>query len=269
LTADRLTTRELDLYVHKRAIKEGVKRATVSSELRLLKAVYSWAASQQPPLVHINPTAGFKVKTAGDEKDVPIPPTVDEIRRILNHAGPYLVRAIKIHWHSGIRPGGELQRLRWEHIDFINKEIRIYSAHKGGPVIRTVPISSALESDLKAWLEEDRLFKPSNPWNLPVVHLDGQSIKSLKRTWKTAKKRAGITRKMRLYDLRHAFASNALRAGADLKSVSELLGHSRPDTTLREYQHVTREQHRQAIELIPDVDRGPSGTILPMRNIKR
>lgn len=56
---------------------------------------------------------------------------------------------------------------------------------------------------------------------------------------------------MRLYDLRHAMATMALQGGANLKALSEVLGHSRPDTTLIHYQHVVMEQHRQAIDSIP------------------
>ena len=56
---------------------------------------------------------------------------------------------------------------------------------------------------------------------------------------------------MRLYDLRHAGITLALEDGADLKAVSEIAGHSRPDTTMRSYQHVTKDQHRDAVAKIP------------------
>ena len=84
-----------------------------------------------------------------------------------------------------------------------------------------------------------------------LVHYYGRPVSSLKRAWATAKRRAGVTRKLRLYDIRHAFVSSALRSGADLKSVSEVIGHSRPDTTLREYQHVTTDQHRDVVKRVP------------------
>jgi len=79
------------------------------------------------------------------------------------------------------------------------------------------------------------------------MHEAEEAVKSLRRAWAYAKKEAKIHRELRLYDLRHAFASNALRYGADLKSVSKLVGHSREDTTLRVYQHVVDEQMRDAV----------------------
>jgi len=42
-----------------------------------------------------------------------------------------------------------------------------------------------------------------------------------------------------------------LKDGADLKSVSEIAGHSRPGTTTNVYQHVDETMHRAAIEKIP------------------
>ncbi len=69
--------------------------------------------------------------------------------------------------------------------------------------------------------------------------------------WKAALRRAGITRHIRPYDLRHAFATEAIRAGADYGTVAVLMGHSSPVMVMRHYQHVCNEQKMEAIEAIP------------------
>ena len=56
-----------------------------------------------------------------------------------------------------------------------------------------------------------------------------------------------------MYDFRHAFATEILRSGGDLKSASEMLGHTRTDTTTRVYQHTNPEQYRQNIERLPSL----------------
>ena len=52
------------------------------------------------------------------------------------------------------------------------------------------------------------------------------------------------------HDLRHTAATLALEGGADLKQVQELLGHKDPETTLRFYAGVSREQQRKTAESI-------------------
>lgn len=62
---------------------------------------------------------------------------------------------------------------------------------------------------------------------------------------------AGIPH-VRLHDLRHSFASMALAAGVDLKTVSSALGHSTISTTADVYAHVTDSLMRDAAEKIDE-----------------
>lgn len=80
-----------------------------------------------------------------------------------------------------------------------------------------------------------------------MVHYHGRPVGRMKTAWRAAITRAGITRRIRPYDLRHLAASAMLDAGADLKSVSEILGHASPDMTLRTYQHTSTALRREAI----------------------
>jgi hypothetical protein len=66
----------------------------------------------------------------------------------------------------------------------------------------------------------------------------------------------GITRRLPLYSFRHVFATTVLQNSADLKATSEILGHSRPDTTIRVYQHTHPDMHRAVVDLLPDLIQG-------------
>lgn len=55
---------------------------------------------------------------------------------------------------------------------------------------------------------------------------------------------------VRFHDLRHAYATIALRNGVCVNAVAEALGHADPAMTLRVYSHVLPGQQREAADLI-------------------
>jgi len=54
------------------------------------------------------------------------------------------------------------------------------------------------------------------------------------------------------HDLRHTFATNALKGGADIVTLSKLLGHSSLKMTLR-YSHVTDDALTRAVESLTSI----------------
>lgn len=262
---DGLSSKEIAEYVKKR-VSNNVRIRTVDRELDLLRAAYSWGHRQDPPLVVRDPFKSFRLQAVKDSFP-PAPPRMEEVRAILTHAPNHLRRALLLEWYCGVRPGGEVSRILWQDVDLDGNELRLESARKGGPVIRDVPTCAPLKEHMLCWMTEDQeSLRPGAALaRIPLVHYQFKSCRSLKRSWKTAKTKAGITRRIRLCDLRHARASLALKGGADLKATSEILGHSRPDTTIMVYQHVTRDQHREVVGKIPILHWGPLQGTSPKR----
>lgn len=262
IQAEALSTQRLHAYVNER-IEEGVSRPAAAREVSILKAAYQWGRTQNPALVMTNPIQAFTVPKSKVAAKPTAPMTQGELEALLRVAPPWLSRALLLVWYCGMRPGGEVTRILWSDVLLETSEIRVESARKGGPAVRYVPIHEALAPLLDRWRQTDLVTIQETNGNLrdpsgmltsiPVVHYLLKPVGSLKRSWATAKKRAGITRRLRLYDIRHAWFTNALRAGGDLKAVSEVGGHSRPDTTLRIYDHVTQDRHRQAVAKIPAI----------------
>ena len=75
----------------------------------------------------------------------------------------------------------------------------------------------------------------------------------MRKYFEPALGRAGTTRSVRRYDLRHCFATAALEAGADVRTVAELMGHSTTRTTLDTYQNRSDERKRDVAERVAAV----------------
>ena len=76
--------------------------------------------------------------------------------------------------------------------------------------------------------------------------LDGSNL--LKR-WKNFLQNNNIEYK-KWHSLRHSYASLLFQAGADIKTVQELLGHADINTTSQIYIHVFPENKKQAVKLL-------------------
>jgi integrase len=252
IQAMRLSDRALDRYVQDRLIQ--VKRTTVHRELSDVQAILNWAVRRK--LISFNPVAGYQ-KPSRDDEIIP-PPTPAEIQKIIRHSAEHLKRAIYVSYFTGLRPGeSELYQLKWQDVDFDGRVIFIRSAQKGGPRARSVPIHEKFFKKLWRWHQSDlksaRNGQVKSDSAGHIIHYKGKPVASVKKAFAAAKRRAGIARRIRLYDLRHAFATAMLAAGGDLKSTSELLGHSRPDTTVKIYQHSNLTLHRSNVNKLPDI----------------
>ncbi len=224
-----ITYPDIDRYIRER--RKTVKMNTIRRELTDVKSVLNWAAKHRPPLIPMNPIRDYPLPQADDA--VTSPPTKSEVSAILKYANERLTRAIKLAWYTGLRPGAvELYSLHWPSVLWDTGVIQILSAHKGGPKLREVPIHPDFLPELEEWY-----IKDGSQFG-PIVHKDGLPIKSLANVWGSTKKKAGINRNLRLYSLRHWYATTAIEAGCDYKTLSEIMGSS-PETLRKYYQHVS------------------------------
>jgi site-specific recombinase XerD len=76
----------------------------------------------------------------------------------------------------------------------------------------------------------------------------GKPYGDIKRSFKTALKRAGI-KDFHFHDLRHTFASHLVMAGVDITTVSRLLGHKSLTMTLR-YSHLAPSHMTNAVSVL-------------------
>ena len=81
------------------------------------------------------------------------------------------------------------------------------------------------------------------------------AVRTIQRIVKDCAKRAGITKDVHPHTLRHSFATDLLRNGADIRSVQTLLGHA-SITTTQIYTHVTDSQLKSVYQNYHSKDLG-------------
>ena len=236
----------------------GVGRTTIALRVSRFIAAVKWGVDtgrlRTMPPIQIRLPRGHSRRIA--------PPTVNELTRLQETpATPHLQRVILLGLYTGARIGpSELFRLRWSDVDLEEGVIHMPNAAKGArDEARDVPIRPDLVPLLREWRCQDEAV--NCPW---VIHWRGRQVRSVAAAWKTAKKKAGITRRLRPYDLRHAFATYALAGGADIGAVAAVLGHKNPIMILRIYQHVQTQQLREAVLRVPITFKLPHGMELPV-----
>lgn len=74
--------------------------------------------------------------------------------------------------------------------------------------------------------------------------------RNVRRQLKLAAEKAGITRPIRLHDFRHATASALLAEGISMELTSKLLRHTRLDTTVDVYAHLTEPVRRAVADAL-------------------
>ena len=159
--------------------------------------------------------------------------TLMEARAVGGPERPRDVALLELLYATGLRVS-EVAGLDVSGLDRAQQTVRVLGK---GSKERIVPYgrraAAALEAYLAGRADRGPLFTGRRGRRLTV-----RSIHSIVRRSARA---CGITRRVSPHTLRHTFATHLLDAGADLRAIQELLGHSRLSTTQR-YTHVGSDQ---------------------------
>lgn len=150
------------------------------------------------------------------------------------------INAYRLLMYTGCRLG-EIQKLEWSHVDFDAQEFHLPDSKTGA---KTVYIGDTAMDVLKK-------IKPlkRNPYVI-TGKLRGSYLTDLQHPWRRIRSKAGLN-DVRIHDLRHSYASNAIALGMSLPMVGKLLGHTQIQTTAR-YAHLASDPVKEAANLIAE-----------------
>ena len=204
-------------------------RGTASRVLSVLGAAFSFGL--RLGLVSANPTTNVKApkgKAPGrflsEEEWARLGAAIHEARSTMPNTG--FIDAIHLIALTGCRKS-EICNLAWDEVDFGQGFLRLNQS-KVGP--RAVPLG-----DDAIKLLEDLHEIGDRHWVFPSQRGTGPIV-GLQKVWNSLRSEAGL-KGLRIHDLRHSFASEAINAGASLFLTGSVLGHRQAATTQR-YAHL-------------------------------
>jgi integrase/recombinase XerC len=215
--------------------RQKVKKVTVNRKVSSLRAFYKHVLRTGKN--RNNPTE--MIQTLKTEKYMPTFLSVDEMFELLKVQDGNSVLGLRnramleIFYSSGLRLS-ELAGLDLIDLDFNQKLVKVRGK---GRKERIVPIGGPALKAVQEYLEktgEIRKDKNADIFKKPLfLNARGERIttRSIARIVNEITGKSGIGRKISPHALRHSFATHLLNAGADLRSIQELLGHESLSTT--------------------------------------
>jgi len=221
--------------------KKTCNGVSVNTYYRYVKTWFNWMLDPVRKIITASPFAGMK--TPSVPKTVIKPLTYEQIQRMLACCTP-LLRGVRdkaivmLIYDSGLRRT-EVSNIRLSDVDLKRGAIKVMGK---GAKERYVGIG---DETRKAILKYLYMRKDTEPW-LFVTQKGNASKMTPNGIYLEVKrlmKRAGITGvKLGTHTLRHSFATEAIRRGANLFHVQSLLGHSSLHMTRRYAQTVDSEE---------------------------
>jgi integrase len=162
----------------------------------------------------------------------------DEIKKLSETAcgDPEVKRAYLFGCYTGLRLS-DIRALKWKNIKGDKIEVTMKKTKE--PVYLPIhEVAKKIMGERKE--EEDSIF------NIPSQTQLGMIMK----TWIA---QAGIQKRITFHSSRHTFATLSLTSGADIYTVSKLLGHSRLETT-QVYAKIIDRKKQEAVDLLPSIE---------------
>jgi integrase/recombinase XerC len=245
---DTVSRRHIQSFVA-RLFHIGEARSTMARKLAAARSFFRFLLRNG----RVSENIAAQVRNPRQEIRHPRVLNIDETYALLDASGPTAgdahlsrrdVALAELLYGSGLRISEALGL----DVDDAQLRTRVLRVVGKGSRERLAPLSDTSITTLAAWLDVRSEVAPPTEQALFVGARGGRlQRREAARIIARLCQKAGLAFTVSPHSLRHSFATHLLDAGADLRSVQELLGHQRLTTTQR-YTQVSVERLIQAYD---------------------
>ncbi|MCM1508845.1 MAG: site-specific integrase [Ruminococcus flavefaciens] len=255
-----LKAKEIYAFIE-RKMKEGLSVRYISDILVLMKSIFRYANREY----HIRNVLENIVMPKKTNPDITILSKEQQavLERYIAVSSSLTMLGISLSMYMGLRIG-ELCALQWDDVDLekrivtVRKTIQrvqtnngksktklIITEPKSANSQREIPIPECLMPMLAKFRSASKIYvlsgkiKPVEP-------------RTMQYRFSKILKNANLP-SVHYHSLRHLFATNCIALGFDVKTLSEILGHSSIELTLSRYVHSSMERKRSCMRLMTAV----------------
>ena len=214
----------------RRHVFQGVTINTRRGYITAVKVFFSWCI--EAGYITTSPAARLRMPPLPDQEPKAISP--EDRRKMLNAATTHRDRAVLYFLADTGCRAEELCNLPFRDLALDSRRAYVYGKGKGGKGKgRWIFFSKHTRSVLAAYLRERSTIQPQDALFIGLrgpLQYDG-----VYQLVKRVAEKAGVTKRHNPHSFRHAAARDWLQNGADLATVSQLLGHSDVGVTARYY----------------------------------
>jgi integrase len=219
----------------KKRLEQEASAGTVNRELNVISKAFSLADLPYKPKIE-------KLKESNIRTGFVSRKQLDSIRKYLpDHVSRYVLFLFLTAWRRS-----EGFNLQWKDVDFETGWVTLEPLTTKNDEGRRFPLTSELRSmlnDQRRFVTGlERKYQRIIPW--VFTHEDGEQMKSLRRSWATACKSAGLAHIL-IHDLRRSGIMQFAQAGIDQQTGMLLSGH-KTASVYRRYNIPTQEVLRNA-----------------------
>ena len=245
-TVERKTVQEFLYSLRAIGGDYGLSASSVNVVHSVLKSAFAYACEAE--MLEINPCERIRrVPVQGRKAEAFTREEQEKIEKAVSDTEDGRLVGVLICLYTGLRIG-ELLALEWSDVDFrrgiliIRKTVYRGRDENGGwRVCVDTPKTASSERIVPLPYYIIDMLKKQKRMGLSEFVIENKkaermSVRSYQYLFERLTATAGV-RSLNFHALRHTFATRALESGMDIKTLSEIMGHSNATITLNRYAH--------------------------------